>query len=538
MAKQFKGNGKPKSNSQKPNGNGRGRGNGYRPKKDVDKKDTDESSSSKGTINNPAYYYADPVVLEQLMNFTFNEFGGYPSSFKNDIHSNTVDYNNTMVAAYYLNPSLPETGAPYMADTVEGVQASTLKNFTDMSKTNPNTTGYAPQDVFMAITSVRSLIETTSFVRRAFGVIQKFSYRNRNYPTSIITSMGIDADDLRRNIGVYRTRYNALLATASAIMIPGSIPIFEKARHMYESIYLDDADSALAQTYLFVPKTVWTLDEAYDPNGSGLVTTQITGIPSNTWKMSQVLDAFETMISRLMTSSTMNNIYANVSKNLSKGYIKTLVVFDTVDDAYSAPVVYNDEVKDWLHNAIIMGDPIATADQLTSITNTNLTNLNDVRCDAGTNRIIYHPQWKKTSPMGWERYVDFDTDNVTTELRVRAMRFSQRYSVIYDTGYYYTDETALNDYYITGVYFTSDGATFTTVKSNGILEASFTSSIADMITKFDWSPLWYVGDLASGDNYSLSTLRIIGDLDFYTLIDFNFAKKIFDYEAIRELTIE
>lgn len=498
----------------------------------VDEKQTDTSAD----INNPAYYYEDANVLEQVMNFSFNEFGGVPTDIQESSQGTKMTFSNKMISSYYLNPSIPQTGDGNVYK-MDGATTASIRNFLLLSGSNAKTTNYAPQDVTILILALAELIKIATWIARALGVAYLFNYRNRTYPESLLRAMGIDPTDFANNLANYRVRFNKLLSVASKIPFPATIPLFAKATDLYGKMYLDDDNSALAQTYLFNPYSIWLFDEAYDANGAGLKTTPFS-VPGVAAPFSIYLNIFESMIAALTTSTSLNFIYSDVMRLVQNGKISNLIQFNSIPENFVVVPTYNEEVEVWLHNAIMCGEPLQTSDQYKPIGYTPaLTNANDVSCDAGSNKLLYHPQFKHALNIGYEALIDFDHDNVSIEDKVKATRLSMRFSHMLDGSDVYTDIVALNDEYLVctaiwdedptpGVYYSSfrDGNT-ATKEQVMIMDYAF--------SKFDWAPIYYwVYNDGTKDN-----ANAIGDLDYYTCVDLDTVKKIYDYEIIHLLQI-
>lgn len=527
-----------KSNSNKNNYKGRSNRSNKSNKNGGSPK-SDEPKYTNGDINDPSYYYEEPTVLQQVMNFSFNEFGGVPITIDRDQWGNKLSTDNMMVASYWINPSIPETDSS-TSYTMDGVTTASLRNFLALSGSNAKTTVYAPQDVTLLTLAVAELIKVSTWLARAFGVAYLFNYRNRSYPETLLGAMNINYDDFNRNLATYRVRYNKLLAMASKIPFPADIPLFRKAADLYAYLYLDDPNSALAQTYMLNPASVWLFDEEYDENGAGLKTLKlVTGDAGET--MSDILDRFEHMISALVNSTSLNAIYSDIMRLVQNGKISNLITFKPIDDMFTIAPVYNEEVRDWLHNAMIMGNPLSGSGHY-PISGMHFTPDNDVSCDAANNKVKYHPQFLLPMDFGYSGVIDFTHDNPTVEEKVRATRFTQRFTtqVNSEDNKIYTMNLALADEYIVNVYF-YDGSTPDTASmylynnyanyDNDDITKRRVAQVGFALSKFDWAPLFYWAALDHG------SLFIEGDLDYYTVLDYKTVKKIYDYEIIHLLQI-
>lgn len=540
MSKSNQGKGNPKSNCGKPNnyGSNSRKPQGRRPSNK--QKPTEEYTDKKsGDINNPSYYYEDETVLGQVMNFSFNEFGGVPI----DIHmtdGTVATFKNKMIASYWLNPSIPVDDPIMDPNGSSGTNTAALRNYLALSGSNSKSTIYAPQDVILLILAIAELIKVAIFTARIFGVAYLFNYRNRTFPEQLIAAQGIDPDDFNRNLASYRVRFNKLLTLAAKIPFPADIPLFKKAAELYANFYMDDPSSALAQIYMFCPYSVWTFNEEYNEQGAGLVTTKVLD-PDTPITMGAWLDTFESMINALANSTSLNAIYSDVMRLVQNGKMTNLITFASIPEDFVVTPVYNEEIKIWIHNALFMNAPLS-ADKQKSYPGYAFTPDNDVSCDANTNRVHYHPQFKYFDNGGFEAFLDFDHDQVTIEDKVKATRLSQRIrsSHLVEDGIdvWYSTRIALNDeYLVKAAYYVGTP----NHEADMIIDHSFAwpSTVddavfmADGLSKFDWAPLMYMRN-ATGDP---DKWHILGDLDYYTLIDYNTIYKMYNYEIIHLLQI-
>lgn len=508
----------------------------------------EESSSDSGydkkpgDVNNPGYYYESQTVLDQVMNFSFNEYGNVPIVLKTDSDVPLTSY-NPMVIAYYLNPCVPQTDGTVNGagnSTLNGVTTAALRNYTFFCGSNNKTTLYPPQVVILVTEAVASMVSMGTWLSRALGIPYLYNYRNRAYPDMLYRAMGIDADDLRRNLAGYRIRFNTLLAIANRIPFPAELNVIAKAAEIYGSIYLDDDNSTLAQTYLFSPRSVWTYNEIYDTNGAGLETTYVWDGTIHTFD--HYLDIFENMLSALLNSTALNAVYSDIIRLVQTDKLSKTLVFNPIPENFTVIPVYNSEIATWIHNAVIAGQALKTSAQYDPQSTGKFTNENDMASSVNANTIHYHPQFQLLTDLNEDGLIDFDHDNVSIEDKVRATRFAFRCTSMVDSGNnkVYSDDFALMDYYMTEaiIYLSSDinvpgisigGTKFPTTLYTKAAYATLVSGI----TKFDWAPILYATDAQIG----VSTLDSVGDLDYYTQLTYDTLVRIYDYEVIHYLQV-
>lgn len=488
-----------------------------------------EDKKSYGDINDASYYYGDANVLNQVMNFSFNEFGGVITNMDVDYHHTEGKIYNSMVATYWLNPAIPRADKSRATVWNEGINVASLRNYLLLSGSNAKTTLYAPQDVTILILALAEVIKVATFIARAFGVAYLFNYRNRSYPETLLTAMGIDPADYKNNLANNRIRFNKALAVASKIPFPADVPIFKKASELYANIYLDDPSSALAQTYMFVPFSVWKFNEAYDTNGAGLDTFKIVN-PSTLTPLNTIIANFEQMVSALVTSSSLNSIYSDIMRLVQNGKFNSLITFNSIPEDFMVVPVFNEEVKTWIHNATIIGEPDDTA------TYDENTPKNDVSCSAENNNVVYSPQWHVPNSGGYDFLLDFDHDNVTVDERVMATRLSTRWAAAQigtETAWTTLGFAVLDEYVVKATFYTGthDYADLT-IDNSFVAPTTIANTIwlADVVSKFDWAPLlYYIG--------TNNNVRVLGDLDYYTTVDQDVLTKIYDYEILHFIQI-
>lgn len=492
-----------------------------------------------GDINDSSYYYIDPTLRDQLMNFSFNSFQGVPEVIDGQPIGMTgggdFHFINGNVLAIEVMPSIcpiSNTNAP-----TDGINLVGLRNFTLLSANNSKTTNYSPQDVTILMLALQELIKTIGHMTRAFGVLYTYNQRNREWPDTLLTAMKIDAGDFRTHAADYRIEFNKLITTAQKIPFFDNYGAFAKARDIFQDIYVDDM-SPLAQSYLFVPESTWIFDEAYDSNGSGLKTFMQYG---NTPQYFSVwLSDLSTMIGALLSSTTLNYIYSDVLRLLESGKGKAMQ-FTLVPDFYQIEFKFSDEINTYIENIMCWGAP-NKAD-----TANGFLSPNDVKCDVNDNLILYNPIWSVTGTANGKNitndaFVNFIKPNPDVEDRVSATRLSARARWIYDGTNTETVKVALGDYYVVRLRMFSTWEpnvgprylTFGTVNAvtNGNWELLMEMGAG--LDKFRYRPKMYN---FHGSRAGDITLGMTGDLCYYTKLDTDFMFRLYDAEMIGEYSL-
>lgn len=521
-------------------------------------KDSKPTSGKEGNVNDTGYYYTDPNILASVTNFSFTEFLGLPVEY-GSIYNAPVREKVANVVAIRMNPSVQPTAAAG-ATGYEAINVVGLRNYTNLTAGNGKTDKYAPSDPILAVLAIGSAVSMYSHIKRAFNSYQLVNQRNRDYPKLLFKAMGIDWDDFKSNIANYRDQFNLLVCQFDKIPMFDSITYLEKCKHMYEYIYVDE-QSPLAQTYLFTPNSVWTLDEAYDPNGSGLVTTYLyNSVTSEGTKyMSELLDIFALQIQRLTSSSTLSLVYSDILRLIQNGKGKSFLLetIPLMPDPKFAPII-NDEIRHWLNNMIIVGAPIAK-DALPAAVTRGTTNENDVASDGDTGAVIYRPTFKLAqhatgeldnsgvlvSKMLKSDLVNFDSMAPSIDDKVAALRLAVRGTVssVSDASNVvsYSQDLDLGDFYAVclQVWSSNDSWDVSAASNNLFVQSDTVESVmtafakqADELAKLKYAPRFKLLDARETSAQASKDLLLgmTGDLTYYTMIPHELTKRIKDAE--------
>lgn len=533
---------KPVQN-KKPN-KGKGQGKKFYPRKDgeitppIDRKEVMKGKKGADPYNDPKWRMAVDPVGTQVHQYSFSNFIGQSVLMPNPLLSSYLSadpYEHVAsIGVIGLNPSPGDTGMGNVAMKA-AINQQGLRTFTALSAGNAKTTNYAPQDVTTCLLAIGELISTFEYARRAMGIAYVYNVRNREFPRHMIQALGIDPDDLIKRLAEYRIRFNMLALQASKIPFPANIRYFDACRVLYQDLFLDNPDSAMAQVYAFVPHSTWYLDEVTNPNGSQLTTVPMLGLdPSpavgSANRLQYVLDVIQNQLNALMTSSTLNYVYSDVLRLAEKQNIEMFHIAQ-LEEGYSVMPRYDAEAILQIENATILGLPSKTA------STTDYTTDNNVVHDANLNCVVWHPQFSANNPaLAMGRILNFDSNNPTIEERVAATRFiAYSFTPMYDStfGNFNFAQVYVQDHYITEVTYYWSNESGNLVSTNSIASnigiTNVSAAMVDKIGKFDHHPKNYMYSTSgSGANKKWTWQGVFGDLNYWTTVDLKTVKGITD----------
>lgn len=505
------------------------------PERTSDCKEAIQGKKGSEPYNDPKWRMAVDPVGTQVHQYSFCNYIGQsvrlPSPMLSQYLAVEPHENVASIGILSLNPSPGETGmgAPAMG---AAINQQGLRTFTALSAGNAKTTNYAPQDVTTCLLAIGELISTFEYARRAMGVAYVYNVRNREFPRHMIQALGIDPDDLIKRMAEYRIRFNMLALQASKIPFPANIRYFDACRVLYQDLFLDSPDSAMAQVYAFKPCSTWYLDETSNPNGTQLTTEKFEGLdPSpnipNTNRMQYILDVIERQLNCLMTSATLNYVYSDVLRLAEKQNIEMFHIAQ-LEEGYSVMPRYDAEAILQIENATIVGEPIATGA-------VDHTNENNVVHDPNLNCVNWHPVFQTDNPgLAMGRIFSFDSGDPKIEERVAASRFvGNTFVPIYDSdvdGFRY-GVVYVQDHYVTEftIYWTGTDGNMGEVKFHNIGIVDVRDQFIDKVDKFNHHPKIYMYTTSgSGESKKWRWQGICGDLNYWTVVDIRTVKGIID----------
>lgn len=554
--------------TRKPSGNKGGRVvKSAQDKKDIEMKTPDDKS---GDINDASYYYYSDELKKQVCNFSFNEYLGLPMPFgdyDSDITFESQSY-PANVMAICINPSVAPTGDP-TTGRVNGVNLAGLKNFTDLTKKNGRRGNYGPEVITILLLYLAEIIKMVSFCSRPFGILTWFDVRNRAIPRLYFDAMDIDYDDFVGNAADYRIKLNTIIANIDKIPIPMNVPILAKAADWYKTIYVDK-DNPMHQSYLFVPYSTWMLNEAGTTGGSSLDTTYLrTGDdPSADKTFNRYLNVLDEMVQKLLQSSTMQEVFSDMMLCASNGDLK-LGSLTMIPSDYRIEMALSSEIRNWMHNMMILSPPVPQ-DYKHELYSRGNTGENDVWASAQDTGIIYNPEfygsgiagnWRENNGSYWgsnsgsdnkglkcqgSLIVDFDHEPTDDE-KIECLRLANRGTWKRDQtdpakNCYYCNDQALGDAYVAEVkIFSAD--TVAPINVATMIEEPYNrdAKVWDAVghlTDFNDFPIVYAYNYSRAfeNEITFSHFIEIGELNYYTFIDKDFMKRMYDAEMISMFT--
>lgn len=524
-----------------------------------EKNDKSCESELKGKMyNDPAWRMYNELLGNQVASYPFTEFVGgrfnlHPTA--NDaISSAPAKSHPTQIMSVLLNPSV---GFSDGAGTYDAINQAAIKMYTQFSSNNMKTTQYGPQDITACILALGEILSLSEFIRRAIGFAGTVNVRNWFYPKQLVAAMGIDWNDLQKNVGIYRERFNYTAALASAIAFPKNLDYFKSCASLYSNVFLDHT-SGMAQSIVTVPYSTWKLDEDSAFEGTILRTIimpytgkDTDGTPKNITpvRLDSILTIYEELLEAMFNSATLQYLYADVLKFVSNKP-DSLVTIPMIATDYGAVPTYSEEFLINMENAVILYPPeVGKIEDPAGIIGTLATESNNVYLKAGTNAVQYMPAFPfivngdGTYARPWcDALVNFHKDAPSTEERIMATRFVpsvkrvQNFQYVGSTAKYMMCQFNLPDHYIVGLKVFRN-----IINTEGAMLVEQRDFYAHALFKtrdmevFSHPNIAIIGSvIASGDNnkVTIHSLVCYGEMDVYTIVPNETMDKIVDLSIL------
>lgn len=298
-----------------------------------------ESEMKEGKFNDPAWYTRATDLTLNAGNFSFNNAAGLPLS--NLEGSNSTDFTvpGIIAATYSMIP-----GAVWdKANAPINLAARAL--YDKVNYKNSRNFSYDAPDLMMYVYGVSSCYALWAFMVRAYGVMNTYSVNNRYIPDALVQSMGLDPQELRRNMADFLYHINMFARRINTLPVPDDLPIFSRYMWMPSNVWAD-SESAKAGLFLYVPSYFWKYNEADTTGLASYLTQEAWGTDPHT--LSSLYSLGDRLVEALLSSQDINNMGSDVLK----AYEGKIVQLPGVEPEYCVIPQYSAEVLQQFHNSM------------------------------------------------------------------------------------------------------------------------------------------------------------------------------------------
>lgn len=380
--------------------------------------------------NDPNWYALNKQLLKDAASFPY----AWPLGNRLNVGEFAKVINKGSIPGIMVMNWVPTIG--YSHDGTSPVNVASINTYTKVRHDNSGHANYDHADYMMYLLAMDSVYAFHSWMRRVYGVALTYSNTNRYYPRALVKAMGVDFEDLQRNLADFRQYINTYAVKASALAVPANMSIMTKHYWMSEGLYYD-SNQDKPQTYLFNPLGFYkfALSEGAEPHGTlvmeplfnkctsrepCVMATGATIEPKLTFR--DIIMYGDALLAPIISDEDFGIMSGDTLKSFGIGGCYTLPI---TEETYTVVPSYSPEVLDQIQNATFIGMPDYKSMTI------------DQNVDIGAGWILTDPKfnhpWVKAVP-GNElpgqnaflvnRFLTFEHGDITPEQTMEASRWT------------------------------------------------------------------------------------------------------------------
>nr|UDL14581.1 MAG: putative capsid protein [Jiangsu picobirnavirus 88] len=304
--------------------------------------------------NDISWYGANSAIISAVANIPYSNTldAGIPVTTDD---SNTVLYMGTpgIMGLYYT----PTVGVAQTASDAATIAARSIYSY--VRHANSGSSNYDAPDLFLYLMAMDSVYAYWTYLIKIYGIARTFSFKNKYYPNALLEMHNVDPDDVHRNLQKLRAYINLYAVKMSSFAVPTVMPIMQRHMWMNSNVFLD-RPTGKAQTYVFLPKTLWKYE---DVDVNFVEMGRLTGVEiCNTTWTNRTVDQLISLGDELLAPIIESEDCGIMSGDILKAYGSAIFGFNPISEDFSLVPTYSEEILNQIHNATI-GVPPASIDQ-------------------------------------------------------------------------------------------------------------------------------------------------------------------------------
>ncbi len=257
-------------------------------------------------------------------------------------------YNIPGILVYSIFPTIGRNRFAYDTATIS---ASSLFSFVNHAL-GKKVTSYERSDLFMTTIAASNIYALYAEMMRVYALTRTYKYPelNRYMPDAVLTALGYDADDFRRNIRDFREWLVTFASRVSTVIwVPKDINYFKKMQFINESLYSDNnLDTGKAQLYVTRLAGYYKWTPLASQTGSSLIMKLFKPQSGNLFTFKTLTAFAEELLNAMVSDQDFCDMAADIRTAYGK---ENLVTIPDAPDDFSIEVEYSQEILTQLQNA-------------------------------------------------------------------------------------------------------------------------------------------------------------------------------------------
>lgn len=379
--------------------------------------------------NDPNWYALNKQLLKDAASFPY----AWPLGNRLNVGEKATLINKGSIPGVMVMNWVPTIG--YSSDGTSPVNVASINTYTKVRHDNSGHANYDHADYMMYLLAMDSVYAYHSWMRRVYGVALTYSNTNRYYPRAIVEAMGVDFEDLQRNLADFRQYVNTYAVKASALAVPANMSIMTKHYWMSEGLYYD-SNQDKPQTYIFNPLGFYkfALSAGETPHGTLVFSPMFTVaqgdgidvVPGAVMKtkltFADIRKYGDALLAPIISDEDFGIMSGDTLKSFGIGGCYTLPI---TEETYTVVPSYSPEVLDQIQNATFVGMPKAstlTIDQNVEIGGGWI--LADPKFEHPWTESVTETEFPGQNAFIVNRFLTFEHGDITPEQTMEASRWT------------------------------------------------------------------------------------------------------------------
>ena len=214
---------------------------------------------------------------------------------------------------------------------------------------NSGHSNYEAPDLMIYIMAMMEVYAAYFEAVRVYDIAMTYKLTNRYMPIQLLTSLGVNADNIMSNLAQYRAGLNLFAAKVSSLAVPNNFTTFQRHAMLLSNVFMD-SDTDRGQYYIFNRSHY----RVYDPTGTtgGYLKTKPYVInTSNRTGMTYdyILSTLTEMLDPILSDEDMNIMSGDILKAYD---MSSLYVVPGVDENRTVSLTYDTTVLAQIENAV------------------------------------------------------------------------------------------------------------------------------------------------------------------------------------------
>lgn len=224
------------NNNKKSFKGNRGKNKNYR-----ERSDKRRGAMETPSTNDLAWYSKYPELLSGAAQIDYNLPQGIP-----------ISAINQTLPGFIKLTVVP--GIPVTTSKSDPVNISGTNTYLYINKGKSNNRPYDPVDLTRLEIATAQIFSYVNWMQRIYGLATLYSTRNQYVPEPIITAMGVNFDNIVRNMANFRSGINQYIRKIAALVLPSEreVPYFARIAFLFNNVYIESA-SIKDQMYFYNP---------------------------------------------------------------------------------------------------------------------------------------------------------------------------------------------------------------------------------------------------------------------------------------------